>query len=163
MNRKRIKKKLTKLIDEIEFFAFDLCSLRDKTSLVSDVEDLTLVIGRCMEASHALRDARDPNSRRLPYLPNLRGPGGAADYGIAFNSMKIDDILLTRYNLLSLYYRAKRGEIFGSYSILEACKEITLPDTLKIPSDLTGDALITHLLDLINYTSKILYSEIKGD
>ena len=74
MNKKRIQKRLNKLIDEIDFFAFDLCALRNKTSFKAEIEALTDIIDCCAEASRALRNARDPNPRLPLYIPNLRGP-----------------------------------------------------------------------------------------
>ena len=57
----------------------------------------------------------------------------------------------------------KHGKPIGTYDVIRACEGIDLPEELKIPTDLTGEVLTNHLLDLINYTSKILYSEIKGE
>lgn len=163
MNRRRINHRLDKLITDLENLMYYMSKQRDKTSWADDLEFLEETIGYCEEANDKLRTARAPKHHIPCYIPDRRAPGVGLDFGRPLNDREIDDILLARYRLLTVYYRMKHGEPIGTYDVIRACKEITLPETLKIPTDLTGDALTNHLLDLINYTSKLLYSEIKEE
>ena len=163
MNKHRINRRLDKLITDLENLMYYLSKQRDKTSWADDLEFLEETLGYCEEANDKLRTARAPKHRIPCYIPDRRVPGVGLDFSRPLNDSEIDDILLARYQLLAIYYRMKHGESIETYDVIRACKGINLPEELKIPTTLDGEALTNHLLDLINYTSKLLYSEIKGE